>query len=109
MNCNEDKYINGDQVDAAFQVYQKNNFTLNFVKQYLHFCENEYILTDCKNITGQNSNKFIDHRHDQSVLSLLAIKNNIKLEKCPSDSRNYIEECSFPVTFFHHKLKLING
>lgn len=109
MNCNEDKYINGDQVDAAFQVYQKNEFNLNLIKEYLHFCQNINILTDCPNITGQNQNTFIDHRHDQSVLSLLAIKYDIKLEKCPSDFRNYSHECDFPITFFHHKLKLKNA
>jgi len=109
MNCNEDKYINGDQVDAAFQIYQKNEFNLKFIKEYLDFCENENILTDCPNITGQNQKDFIDHRHDQSVLSLLAIKYNIKLAKCPSDSRNCEESCDFPITFFHHKLKLKNA
>lgn len=109
MNCNEEKYINGDQVDAAFQVYQKTPFNLNFIEQYLYFCENENILTDCPNITGVNQDTFIDHRHDQSVLSLLAIKHDIKLESCPSDSRNHAEPCSFPIIFFHHKLKLKNA
>jgi hypothetical protein len=109
MNCNESRYINGDQVDAAFQVYEKNDFNLNLLKEYLSFCENENILTDCPNITGLNLDTFIEHRHDQSILSLLAIKYKIKLEKCPSDSRNYLEPCDFPIIFFHHKLKLKNA
>lgn len=111
MNCTSDKYLYGKQVDAAFQCYQKNEKSINFIKEYLHFCKNENILTDLPNITGENNINFRDHRHDQSVLSLLAIKYDIKLEKCPSQARNSgkakNEKYDFPIMFFHHKRRLI--
>lgn len=106
MDCAESKYYDGLQVDAAFQVYRKTEKTVEFVKQYLGFCQNENILTDSSNITGPNLEGFVDHRHDQSVLSLLAIKNNVRLESCPSQWRRTNSLEKFPITFFHHKQKL---
>jgi hypothetical protein len=110
MGCSLDEYIYGNQVDAALQLYQKNEKTLAFLKEYLAFCEDDRILTDFTNTTGENRVGFIDHRHDQSVLSLLAIKNGVKLEKCPSQWRNCgvakEDSYDFPIMFLQHKRKL---
>lgn len=109
MNCRGEKYTDGKQVDAAFQVYKKTEKTVKFVNEYLEFCQDENILTDAPNITGQNFESFIDHRHDQSVLSLLAIKYGVNLESCPSQWRISNENEKFPISFFHHKQKLVDA
>lgn len=83
MGLKEDKYIFGKQADAAFQLYKKNNSSINFIRELLFYSSNFHILTDAPNITGENFPGFKDHRHDQSILSLLAIKYNIKLTKSP--------------------------
>jgi len=110
MGCTTDEYVFGNQVDAAIQVYQKNERTMEFLKEYLSFCEDERILTDMPNTTGENKEGFRDHRHDQSVLSLLAIKYGVKLENCPTQHRknndNLEKIYDFPIMFFHHKRKL---
>lgn len=111
MGCTSDEYVFGNQVDAAIQVYQKNERTVKFLKEYLDYCQDERILTDMPNTTGENHEGFRDHRHDQSVLSLLAIKYGVPLTKCPTQHRNNgaskDEEYEFPIMFFHHKRKLV--
>ena len=111
MGCTSDEYVYGNQVDAAFQVYQKNERTMQFLREYLDYCQDERILTDIPSTTGDNHKDFRDHRHDQSVLSLLAIKYGVVLDKCPSQHRfngaKGDEQYEFPVMFFHHKRRLV--
>jgi len=106
MNCLDEQYIYGPQVDAAFQLYQKTNKSIEFLNEYLKYCESENIVTDIPNITGDNFEGFIDHRHDQSILSLLAIKNKIQLERCPSHWGTHLTDRKFKNLFYHHKKKI---
>jgi hypothetical protein len=48
---------------------------------------NPNIITDIENITGPNLHGFKDHRHDQSVLTNLAIKHNLNINRL---LRNFI-------------------
>ncbi len=84
MGCSGAKFYEAPQVDAAFQLYQKNKFNLSFVEEYLKYCLDPHIITDLPNVTAAESPYFRDHRHDQSVLSLLAAKYEIKLFPEPS-------------------------
>jgi hypothetical protein len=77
MGVDEEKYVNGIHLNASYQIYQKNENSLEFIKEYLDYCQNINIITDTPNIHGQNYNGYYDHRHDQSILSLLSIKRNI--------------------------------
>lgn len=83
MGLLEQKYLFGKQADAAFQLYKKNDKTLDFVNELLLYCSNYQIISDAPNITGDNHPEFKQHRWDQSILSLLAIKHNIFLAKSP--------------------------
>ena len=76
MNCDSIEYINGNHLNASYQIYSKNDFTLKFVKDYLESCKNKYILTDTPNQHGQNYDGYYDHRHDQSILSILTHRYN---------------------------------
>jgi hypothetical protein len=79
MDCDNERYHNGTQLEAGCCGFMKNKFTIEFLQEWLKFALNENILTDVKNICGkENFPEFIDHRHDQSILSLLTIKYNIK-------------------------------
>ena len=105
MNCLEDKFIYGKQVDGSYILIKKNSFTMSFFEEYLQYCENEHILTDIPNIHGTNFPGFRDHRHDQSILSLLAIKYNLTLAREPSEWGNDFktEKYNYPQIFFHHR------
>jgi hypothetical protein len=103
MDCDEDRYINGKHLNASYQIYQKNDNSLNFIKEYLHYCQDIRIVTDTPNEYGQNYPGYYDHRHDQSVLSLLAIKNNITPLVDPSEWGNRTQERGFDQLFLHHR------
>lgn len=83
MGLSAQKYLFGKQVDAAFQLYKKNNKALDFLNELLFHCCNYNIISDAPNVTGDNHPEFKQHRWDQSVLSLLAIKHGIILTKSP--------------------------
>lgn len=85
MDCDLPKYYDGPQVWAGFIVLKKTSDNIRLVSNWLEFASNKHILTDDKNISGlENLPDFQDHRHDQAILSLLAIKNEIEIFRDPS-------------------------
>jgi len=105
MGCLDEKYVKGEQVDGCYILVKKNPFVLKFFEEYIAYCENENILTDKPNEHGENFKGFRDHRHDQSVLSLLAIKYNLTKGREPSEWGNYVssEKYTYPQIFWHHR------
>lgn len=84
MHCNSRQYTKGLQVNASFQVYTVGPKVRQFVDEYTAWCKDPRVITDLPNTTGPNLPKFREHRHDQSVLALMAIKYDIPLEPDPS-------------------------
>jgi len=79
MDCDSDKYWNSIQIEAGFLALKKTENNIRIIQEWFDFCRNRYILTDEANITKENFEGFVDHRHDQSILSNLATKYDIKL------------------------------
>jgi hypothetical protein len=104
MGLDNDHCINSPHVNASYQVYKKTLKTIDFVSELLEWSQNENILTDIPNITGENYPTFKDHRHDQSVLSLMACKYNLKLEIDPSEWGNKCGLRETPQLFLHHRI-----
>jgi len=74
---------------ASFILIKKTEFSMSFIEEWLTFCQDYRILTDSPNECGlENFQNFFDHRHDQSVLSLLARKHKITLDIDPSQYGN---------------------
>ena len=89
MNCDTEEYHNGYQIAACYLALQKNSTNIKLVSDWLRFACDERILTDDSNVCGlPNFEDFKDHRHDQSILSLLAIKNKIEIFRDPSQWGN---------------------
>ena len=103
MDCDYDEYIFGTHLNASYQIYQKNKSSMEFINEYLNFCKIEKIITDTPNEYGVNYPGYYDHRHDQSVLSLLAIKKNIKPLIDPSEWGNKCGVRGFNQLFHHHR------
>ncbi len=76
MNCNESRYFNATQLEAGCCAFVKNEKTINFVKEWLELCQRYDIISD--ESETKNSNNFKEHRYDQSILTNLAIKHNLK-------------------------------
>lgn len=97
MNCNSRAYRDSPQVQASFQIYKNNKQSRQFVREWLSLCQNPNILTDSPNIWGEESPNFVAHRHDQSVLSLLAVKHKIMLHRDPSQWGNHKKTLKYRV------------
>lgn len=81
MNCLNEKYFSARQLEAGLIGFVKNDKTINFVKEWLGYCLNHFILLDCKSVMGSDHVTFKDHRNEQAVLTLLVLKHNM----VPSD------------------------
>ena len=105
MNCNDEKYYNSQQVCGAPQLYKKDNKSLSFVNQVFEYCKIEKAVTDSPSVT--NFSEFKEHRHDQSILTNIAIKNNITIYRDPSQYGNsFINEYKnsiYPQIFNLHR------
>lgn len=84
--CDSEEYINSTQILASYIILKKNNFTSSFIKEWLDFSQDHRIITDSSNECGlPNYDEFIDHRHDQSILSILGRK--YKIDTLPDISQ----------------------
>lgn len=74
-------YLEASTVKANCYLFKKNDFSIQFIKEYLDLCSDERILIDedllnlppCK----EYSEYINSHNHDQSVISILRIKHNL--------------------------------
>jgi hypothetical protein len=85
MGCDSPTYASTMQRQAGFSLWRKSKFTLDFIEEYLIFAQDPRILTDIDNQCGlDNYPGFRDHRHDQSILSLLSKKHGLIAYRDPS-------------------------
>lgn len=99
MQCDEEKYTESNQRMATMIVFKKSEDSLRFVEEWLHYAQKEEIITDKQNYAGhENDSRFIDHRHDQSIFSLLCKKHGMKAYRDPSQFGR------FPELFYDLKL-----
>jgi len=96
LNCDGETYWNGLQWNGFFQLYKKNDWTVNFVQEWLKACSDPRIITDMPNQMGQpNLPQFRDHRHDQSVFSLLCQKAGLEKFRDPSQWGNFLKAIDY--------------
>ena len=77
MGMDDPKYTDSDQRMASVFVCKKTPFSLAFVEEWFAYAKDPRILTDLPNTQGlANYTEFRDHRHDQSIMSLLCIKHD---------------------------------
>jgi hypothetical protein len=90
MDLDYPKYTDSSQREATYIWIIKNQFTVNLIDEYLKFAQNENIITDIPNIKGDNYDIFKDHRHDQSIWSLLCKKYDIEPHRLISQHGNHL-------------------
>ena len=80
LGCDENKYTDTAQRCSTFFLLKKTESTLQFFKEYYDLTfEAPYLFTDEENRLGYpNYPEFIDTRHNQSVLSVLSKKYDVK-------------------------------
>ncbi len=89
MNCDEPRYLWAQQVMGGFQLYRHCPETFEFLREWFDYCRQPQLLTDAPNPPSMaNYPEFVDHRHDQSIISLLAERWQLPIYRCPSQWGN---------------------
>ena len=85
MDCDQPLYWHHPQVQATYSVWQKSEQSCALVDEWLKWCTTPGVITDEVALSHiDNFPDFVDHRHDQSVITNLLIKHGIK---CYGDPR----------------------
>jgi hypothetical protein len=87
MDLDDKDYTDTYQRCASYQIIKKNDFTLKFYKEYLELCCRKENITDSPSKRNKNYDCFKEHRHDQSIFSLLTKKYNIPCLRDPCQFR----------------------
>ena len=89
MDCDEEDYWNSTQLEAGFMVWKACAQSARIVNDWLKYCLDFDILNDEPSTKGEESFDFKEHRHDQSILTNLAIKEGLSVGG--PEYRNFIE------------------
>ncbi len=90
MGCDNPSYHDAVQISAGQLFFRKSARMVKIVEEWLTYCMDPRIITDQENTCGQpNLPEFRDHRHDQSVISLLVAKYQIEQFRDPSQWGNH--------------------
>lgn len=85
MGCDAERLWTAPQIQASFSLWQKNEASLDFVRQWLGYCCDPAILTDAPNVSGRpDLPGFVEHRRDQSVLTNLALLREVRAFGSPT-------------------------
>jgi hypothetical protein len=92
MGCDEPRFHDGRMLDASLLVLRATDRARAFVREWRGWCEDARLLTDDENVCGRpNLPAFVDHRHDQSILSLLALREGVETFRHPSQYGNHLK------------------
>ena len=85
LDADAPRYWDAGQLMGGFMILQNNARARDFVNKWLAAMSDERVLTDAPNRAGEpNFSEFREHRHDQSVLGILATRENIEIFRDPS-------------------------
>ncbi len=79
MGCDTPKYWNAPQTMTNLSVWRNSPKARELARQWMAFCLDPRIIADAPNVCGlPNHDGFLDHRHDQSILTNLAMQHGVK-------------------------------
>lgn len=105
LACDLENYYETKQRLATFSLWKKTPFSMNLVEEWLTYAQDERNLTDIENEMGlPNYDGFKEHRHDQSIFSLLTKKYKIKAYRDPSQFGNNYKDL-YPESKYPQLLK----
>lgn len=121
LSLDYDSIKQTNQFSGSFMVFRVGDKSKAFVKEWLKYCCNQELIMPKD---GDSSGHFISHREDQSILSLLAKKHNLKMHKDPTQYGKFVEgyknegrtfrplkiltEDCYPVVLSHHREKQLS-
>ena len=108
LDLDDKRYHLAPHLQAGFQIYRNTPRVRRFVQEWLEFSQDEQTISDSANILEKlNLPGFIEHRHDQSILSLLAAKYQLELFRDPSQYGKLDPQINspYPTITNHHRQK----
>lgn len=111
MDCDSPEYLDTPQSCATYVLIRKSPFSQKFISEWLGYAQDIRVISGYDNVLGyDNYDGFVEHRHDQSILSLLSKKYGLKRFRDPSQYgvnyryENEVEERSeYPQIFDSHR------
>ncbi|WP_286263334.1 hypothetical protein [Thalassotalea atypica] len=76
LNCDSELYWNTPQVQATLSFWKHDDKSIAFLTEWLSLCRQKQLIDDSADDAITNYDEFIEHRHDQSLLTLLAVKHH---------------------------------
>jgi hypothetical protein len=99
MDCDVSACRNALQCDAALCFFRKTEQSVRFVEEWLNYGKDPRIMTDLPNTQGKrNSWRLIQHRYDQSILSLQAFKYKLVLYRMPTQFGNHYKSVPYRIS-----------
>jgi hypothetical protein len=105
LQCNHEKYKFTNHRTATILVFKKTENAIKLVTEWLETASKYEIISDEIDIPSRESSFFIENRHDQSILSLLTKKYNIKAFSDPTDSGHFKINILPDNVFFYNNKK----
>lgn len=97
----DEEFLNSPQLQAGFICMKKSKKTIDIIKQWMDFFINHFDLVDDTPSKLPNLSTFIEHRHDQSVLTALMYLNN-----CVNFDKSYYKKGYEGFPFLYNRSKL---
>jgi hypothetical protein len=101
-DTDSDAYKNTPQRMASFIVARGTAFAKCLIREYLNLCCNPHLITDTANVDGWVEPDFKDHRHDQSIWSVLTKKYEVATLPDPTQWGLHHKETTEENLFIHH-------
>jgi hypothetical protein len=90
LDCDRPEFRRSRQRLASFHLWRCSPAALRLAHEWLELAQDEQLLTDRPNQCGlPNHPGFQDHRHDQSIFSLLTKKHGLRGYRNPSQNGNH--------------------
>jgi len=84
MNANTPEVRDTPQRMASFMCFRGTEEAKSIAREYMRLCCNVHLITDSLNSDGWVEPDFVDHRHDQSIWSVLTKKYSITMLPDPT-------------------------
>jgi hypothetical protein len=92
MGCDSPQIWLSPMVMATVLVIRKCDASIALLQEWLSYCTDPAIITDDPSISGMPElTQFLQHRHDQSILSVLAARDAIETYRNPTRWGNYLK------------------
>jgi hypothetical protein len=92
LKVDDKRFLETQQICAGYIFIQKCDKAIKFFQEFMDYAVDERVITNIPNqLSLPNDPSFIDHRHDQSLFSLLFKKNGYVPLPDPSDFGHFPE------------------